>query len=68
MKQAPVTISFPATTSKRFRLLFTQVTAGHRNFVPSKNAALAEINLSDAARLPAAYAEIKQRSTQPTGR
>jgi hypothetical protein len=51
MAQAPVTISFPATTAKRYRLLLTQVTAGHRNFVPSKNAALAEINLSGAARL-----------------
>ncbi len=51
MTQAPVTISFPTTTSKRFRLLLTQVTPGHRNFVPSKKAALAEINLSGAARL-----------------
>ena len=50
-KQAPLNISFPATTSKHFRLALTNVTPGHRNFVPSKGAALAEINLSGAVRL-----------------
>ena len=49
--QAPVTISFPPVTSRRFRLTFADVVHGHRNFVPSHTASLAEINLSGAARL-----------------
>ncbi len=53
IKAAPVTITFPAVTAKHFRLLLTSITPGHRDFVPSKGAALAEINLSGAARLEA---------------
>jgi hypothetical protein len=49
--QAPVTISFPPVTSRRFRLIFTDVAHGHRNFVPSDTASLAEINLTGSARL-----------------
>jgi len=51
ISQAPIAISFPATTAQRFRLVLTDVTPGHRNFVPSQGAALAEIELSGAARL-----------------
>jgi hypothetical protein len=51
IKDAPVTISFPAVTAKHFRLILTNITPGQRNFVPSKGAALAEINLSGTARL-----------------
>jgi hypothetical protein len=49
--QAPVAISFPATTALCFRLVFTNVVFGHRNFIAAQGAALAEINLSGAARL-----------------
>lgn len=44
MPRGPVTIAFPAVTSERFRLVFTGVTG---------RAALAEIELSAAARLEA---------------
>jgi hypothetical protein len=44
MPRGPVTISFPATTAKTFRLLFTQVQG-------SGKPRLAELNLSGAARL-----------------
>ncbi len=47
MPRGPVTISFPATTSRHFRLVFTQF------FGRGKRAELAEINLSGAARLEA---------------
>ena len=49
--RAPLAISIPTTTAKQFRFLLTNVAPGHRNFVPSKGAALAEIKLSGAARL-----------------
>lgn len=49
--QAPAVVSFAPATAKRFRLVFTNVTPGHRNFVHSQGAALAEINLTGAARL-----------------
>ena len=42
MPRGPVTVSFPATAAKRFRVLFTGV---------SGRAALAELNLSSAARI-----------------
>lgn len=42
MPRGPVTVSFPATTAKRFRITFTGV---------SGKAALAELDLSGAARL-----------------
>lgn len=45
MLLGPVSVSFPATTSRRFRLAFSNVTAR------GKSIALAEINLSGAARL-----------------
>ena len=49
--QAPATIAFATTTARRWRLLLTTVTPGHRNFVSGNNGALAEIKLSGAARL-----------------
>lgn len=51
LPQAPEAVSFPATLSKHFRLVFTNVTQGHREFLPSQEAAVAEIKLSGAARL-----------------
>lgn len=51
LPQAPEAISFPATQSQRFRLVFTNVAQGHREFLPSQEAALAEIQLSGSARL-----------------
>jgi hypothetical protein len=45
MPRGPVTVSFPAITAKQFRLVFTGLFAG------GKQAALAEITLSGAARL-----------------
>jgi hypothetical protein len=42
MPRGPVTVAFPATTAKRFRLVLTSVTG---------KAALAELNLSAAARV-----------------
>ncbi|MEI2727308.1 MAG: glycosyl hydrolase [Verrucomicrobiota bacterium] len=47
MPHGPVTISFAPTTAKKFRLAFTGV------FGRGKDAALAEVNLSGAARLEA---------------
>ena len=44
MPRGPVAISFPATTARRFRLIFTGVRGGSRPQI-------AEINLSGAARL-----------------
>lgn len=44
MPRGPVAISFPATTAKKFRLVFTNVNGGNKP-------RLAEINLSGAARL-----------------
>jgi hypothetical protein len=49
--QAPVTISFPPVKVARFRLVFSKLEHGHRNFVTSNTASLAEINLTGAARL-----------------
>jgi hypothetical protein len=51
LPQAPEAVSFPATSSKTFRLIFTNVAHGSRDFLPSQEAALAEIQLSGAARL-----------------
>ncbi|HNS22710.1 MAG TPA: glycosyl hydrolase [Sedimentisphaerales bacterium] len=45
MPRGPVSVSFPATTARKFRLVFTDVHAG------AKRASLAEISLSGAARL-----------------
>jgi len=51
LPQAPETISIPATFSKHFRLIFTNGVQGHREFLPSQEAALAEIKLSGSTRL-----------------
>jgi hypothetical protein len=51
MPQAPVAVTFPPVTAQRFRLVFSGISYGHRNFKPAHAASLAEINLSGAARL-----------------
>lgn len=58
MQRGPVTIAFPATTSQRFRLRFTEIAGG-------KGAALAEIDLSGAARLEA-FVEKQLGKMHPT--
>ena len=45
MPRGPVAVSFPATSAKKFRLVFTSVRTG------AKRASLAEVDLSGAARL-----------------
>ena len=49
---APVAMAIAPTMAKAFRLVFTQITPGKRDFhVPSRGAALAEIKISGAVRL-----------------
>ena len=59
MPRGPVTVSFPATSAHRFRLVFTGVHGGNR---PSE---LAEIGLSGAARLES-YVEKQLGKMHPT--
>ncbi len=59
LPRGPVTVSFPATTAKSFRLVFTGW------FGSSKRAALAEVNLSAAARLEA-FVEKQLGKMHPT--
>jgi hypothetical protein len=58
MPRGPVTVSFPAATAKAFRLVFTDVSGGRRP-------ALAEVNLSGAARLEA-FVEKQLGKMHPT--
>jgi len=59
MPRGPVTVSFPATTSKHFRVVFSNF------FGRGKRAELAEINLSGAARLES-YIEKQLAKMFPT--
>lgn len=59
MPRAPVTVTLPATTAKRFRLVFT----GY--YGPSQTPSLAEIELSSAARLES-YIEKQLAKMHPT--
>jgi hypothetical protein len=58
MPRGPVTISFPAVTAKKFRLVFT-------GFFGGRQPALAEIQLSGAARLEA-FVEKQLGKMHPT--
>ncbi|MBE0539857.1 MAG: glycoside hydrolase family 2 [Verrucomicrobia bacterium] len=59
MPRGPVTVSFPATTAKQFRLVFTGVFGSNRRIE------LAEIDLSSAARLES-YVEKQLGKMHPT--
>ncbi len=59
MPRGPVTISFPATTSRQFRLVFSNF------FGRGKQAKLAEINLTGAARLES-FVEKQLAKMHPT--
>ena len=65
MPQAPMTVTFPPVTAQRFRLVFSGITYGHRDFKPAHEASLAEINLSGAARHEL-FVEKQMGKMQPT--
>lgn len=65
LPQAPETVTFPPVTARQFRLRFSDIAPGHREFRPTQGAALAEVQLSGAARLEA-FVEKQLARMHPT--